>query len=86
MFPTTVGKLRWLVNASVSASAVKARVGGGVMVWVSTYSAHGWVLASAVVVSKLVGRVCIGRLGGQESIPPSCVVFQRSLFHIVGGA
>ena len=35
---------------------------------------------------QTVGRVCIGRLDGRGSIPPSCVVFQRSLFHIVGGA
>ena len=66
MFPTTVGTLWWLVDASVSARAVEARVGGGVVVWVSTYSADRGVLASTVVVSKLLAEFALVAWAGRE--------------------
>ena len=66
MFPTAVGTLWWLVDASMSASVVEARVGGGVVMWVSTYSADRWVLASAVVMSKLLAEFALVAWAGGE--------------------
>ena len=36
------------------------------MVWVGTHSAHGWVLASAVVVSKLLAEFALVAWAGGE--------------------
>ena len=80
MFATAVGALGWLVVASVSAIAVEAGVGGGLVVGVSAYTTGGCIWASAVVMSKLLAESALVSWACRE------VFFSLALASKDGGA